>query len=527
MMGQFIGVIDIGTTKVVCGIAACGPEGFETIGVGVVSHSGVKQGVVTHIGSTVTAIRKARKEAESMAGTSIHSVWLSIGGTGISYVESSGMVAICGGEVSQEDVDRVLDVAQAIEIPSDRRTLQVLPTSYTIDGQGGLSDPVGLSGFRLETKVQIVTGPRLTSQNTIRCIQDAGLKIAGLASQSIASSLSVLNEDEKSMGVTVVDIGGGTCDFLSYHQGALVHMGVLSFGGQNFTNDVAVGLRTTMVRGEELKKEWGVAFSGVMDKEDVFCREGDFGFDEGHQDKNQEDSSLEAPRGHEPSLSVSEGGDLQESGDSPQKNHVHSTNEDSSEDLLTKTLNEGEVGFHSTPVHEFNLGGTSDEKASGENEREVEDAHHLSTQKEEKSNQRETSDSRGELININKRKLCTILEARSEELLSLLMESLENAKLVDKMGAGIVLTGGGSHLKGLVEMGNFLFEIPVKQGLPLMDVDMTGTLKGGEFSTVLGLLSYAYQEERKRLARRRGGHRLFEKCRETSLLFKNYVRELF
>ena len=354
MIGQFIGVIDIGTTKVVCGIAACGPEGFETIGIGVVSHLGVKQGVVTHIRSTVAAIRKARKEAESMAGTSIHSVWLGIGGTGISYVESFGMVAIRGAEVNQEDVDRVLDVAQAIGIPSDRRILHVLPTSYTIDGQGGLSDPVGLSGFRLETKVQIVTGPRLTSQNTIRCVQDAGLKIAGLASQAIASSLSVLSEDEKSMGVTVVDVGGGTCDFLSYHQGALVHMGVLSFGGQNFTNDVAVGLRTTMARGEELKKEWGVAFSGVIDKEDVLCRESNFGFNGGHQDKNQEDSSLvgEAPRGHEFSLSVSEGGDLQEleSEDNPQKNHVHPTNEDGSEGfLLDKTLNE-RVGLSLTPL---------------------------------------------------------------------------------------------------------------------------------------------------------------------------------
>ena len=256
---QHVAALDIGTTKVAMAIAACHSGDFEVIGVGQTPSLGMKQGAVVNIEATAQAVSKVREEAELMAGTTVNSVWLGVGGTDISSFESSGMVAIPHREVGPDDITRVIEVARAVAIPNNRRVLHVLPTSYKVDNQSGICDPMGMSGVRLETTVHIITGSQAAIQNSLRCTESAGLKVTGLVLQSLASSMAVLSGDEKSMGVAVVDVGGGTCDLVTYHQGSVVHTGIVPLGGKNFTNDVAVGLHTTQVHGEELKKKWGCA----------------------------------------------------------------------------------------------------------------------------------------------------------------------------------------------------------------------------------------------------------------------------
>ncbi|MCB0412111.1 MAG: cell division protein FtsA [Bdellovibrionales bacterium] len=263
-----LAALDIGTTKVSCAISKVSQGQMDVIGVGTASNSGMRQGVVTNIEAVSESIRKAKEEAELMSGVEVFRVWLGIGGTHIQSFDSQGMIAIRNKEVSAEDIERVIEAAKAVAIPSDRQVLHVLPKEFKIDGQSGIHDPIGMSGVRLECSVHIVTGSNSAIQNAIKCTQKAGLQVSGLVLQQLASSLAVLSPDEKNLGCCVVDMGGGTCDLISYYHGSVVHTGVIAVGGQNFSHDVAMGLRTTATSAENLKKKFGSVLGEALSSDE-------------------------------------------------------------------------------------------------------------------------------------------------------------------------------------------------------------------------------------------------------------------
>lgn len=239
---QIIAGLDIGSTKVSCVIGHQSTQGLEVIGVGVAATTGMRQGSVVNIEVVSESIRKAREEAELMAGVVIEDVWVAVGGQQVQSFDSSGMVAVRDREVQEEDIKRVIEVAKAVVIPNDRQVLHVLPQDFKVDGQLGIHDPIGMSGVRLEASVHIVTGSQTAILNSIKCIQRAGLRVAGVVLQQLASARAVLSQDEKNLGVCVADIGGGTCDMVTFYQGSVVHTASILVGGQNFTQDVAMGL---------------------------------------------------------------------------------------------------------------------------------------------------------------------------------------------------------------------------------------------------------------------------------------------
>ncbi|MEQ1664755.1 MAG: cell division protein FtsA, partial [Bdellovibrionales bacterium] len=251
--------LDIGTTKVAFVIASASSKGIEILGLGQAANAGVRQGVIVNIESTADAIKKARDEAELMSGRRVEKIWLSVGGAHIQSFDSSGMIAVRNREVTIEDVDRVIEAAKAVAIPSDRQVLHVLPKDFKLDGQDGIADPKGMTGVRLEAAVHIITGNRSIIHNTIKCVQRADLQIAGLVLTQLASAKAVLSEDEKNLGVSVVDIGGGTCDIITYQRGSVTHTACIPVGGNNFTHDVALGLRATQLNAEAIKKKYGYA----------------------------------------------------------------------------------------------------------------------------------------------------------------------------------------------------------------------------------------------------------------------------
>ncbi len=371
---QIFAGLDVGTTKVTCTIGVVGPEGLEVIGVGQTNNQGMRQGVVVNIEATIEAITKAREEAELMAGSTVESVWLAIGGSHVQSFDSSGMVAIRNKEVTSEDMARVIEAAKAIAIPNDRQVLHVLPKSFKIDDQEGINDPIGMSGVRLECSVHIITASNSAVQNAIKCTEKSGLKVDGLVLQSLASAMAVLSPDEKNLGVCLVDMGGGTCDMVTYSQGAVVHTAVVPVGGQNFTHDVAMGLRTTQVNAENLKRKYGCAIPDMVNESEAI-----------------------------------------------------------------------EV-----------------ESVGGRKAR-----------------------------NLARRDLCQVLEARAEETLGLVRQELEAKYLITTLGSGVVLTGGASQLQGLVELGDFIFDLPVRRGLPDKVGGLTDVVRSASHSTGVGLLLYA------------------------------------
>lgn len=373
--------LDIGTTKVSFLIGQLTPDGVKVIGVGDTPNHGMKQGVVVNIEATADAIKKAKEEAELMSGVVATTAWLAVGGNHIESFDSQGMVAIKNKEVSQEDIDRVIEAAKAVAIPKDRQVLHVLPKEFLIDGQRGITDPIGMAGVRLECAVHIVTGLQSAIQNAIKCTQKAGLQVSGMCLQQLASSLSVVSRDEKNLGCCVVDMGGGTCDLVTFSQGSVTHTAVIPVGGQNFTHDVAMGLRTNQANAENLKKKSGCALAQSL----------------------SEDETIE----------------------------VESVGGRQSRTLSRKDLGE-------------------------------------------------------------------ILEARSEETLSLIKDELNKKGLVPQLGSGIILTGGASSLEGLVEMGDFVFDVPVRRGTPLRVAGLTDIVKCPRFSTGVGLLLHAFEKEKEK-----------------------------
>ncbi len=378
--GPIITSLDIGSTSVKIVMANINNEQkIEVIGVGISPNSGLKQGVVVNIESTTECIRRAKEEAELMSGSKAGEVWVSVSGSHVQSFDSTGMVAVKNKEVSQFDIDRVIEAAKAIQVPTDRSVLHVLPREFKLDHQDGIMDPIGMSGVRLEANVHIVTASTPAISNITKCIEKAGMRVAGLVLDQVAISRSVLSADEKSLGVCIVDIGGGSTKIVYMLNGSVAHTAVVPLGGTHFTQDVAVGLRTPQANAEILKKKFGCVLANLVGNDEVIDVEG--------------------------------------------------------------------------------VGGRKPRA-------------------------------------VPKKELAMILEARAEECMNMISNNIRMSGLQPVLGSGIVLTGGASQLDGMVEMGEFIFDIPLRRGFPMPVEGLKDVVKGSEFSTSIGLIKYAYEQKK-------------------------------
>ena len=267
---ELIVALDIGTSKIVAIVGEIQDDGeLEIIGFGSHPSKGLKRGVVVNIESTVTSIQRAVEEAELIAGCEIQSVYAGIAGSHIRSLNSHGIVAIRDREVTQGDIDRVIDAARAVAIPADQKILHVLPQDFIIDGQSGIRDPIGMSGVRLEARVHMITGAASAAQNIIKCVQRCGLAVDDIVVEQLASSHAVLTEDEQELGSCLVDIGGGTTDIAVFHDGAIKHTGVIPIAGDQVTNDIAVSLRTPTQYAEEIKIKYACALSQLANRDET------------------------------------------------------------------------------------------------------------------------------------------------------------------------------------------------------------------------------------------------------------------
>lgn len=375
--------LDIGSTKVAVVIGSITEDGqVEIVGVGTAPNTGIRQGIVVNIEATTESIRKAKDEAELMSGYKVQDVWVGVSGSHIKSFDSKGMVAIKNKEVTTQDVERVIEAAKAVAVPTDRAVLHVIPREYKVDGQDGILDPIGMSGIRLEASVHIVTGGQTAIANNLKCIERAGLKVAGLVLDQLAAARSVLSDDEKSLGVCVVDMGGGSCNLVYFVNGSVAHTSVVPVGGQHFTQDIAIGLRTPQISAEELKKKYGCALASMVNEDQVIEVEG--------------------------------------------------------------------------------VGGRKSRT-------------------------------------VLRKDLAEVIEPRAEEALQLVQNDLRMSGLLPLMGSGIVLTGGASHLEGLVEMAEFVFDVPVRRGSPGKVGGLTEIVKSPVFSTAVGLLLYGASQTKHRV----------------------------
>ena len=266
---NLIVALDIGTAKVVAVVGYIGSDGVEIVGLGTHPSRGLKKGIVVNMDATVQAIQRAIEEAEAQAGCQIHSVYTGIAGSHIRSLNSHGIVAIRDLEVTQSDIDRVLESAKAILIPADQKILHVLPQEFIIDYEEGIHDPLGMSGVRLEAKVHVVTGSVSAAQNIVKCIRRAGLEVEEITLQQLASSEAVLTEDDKHLGVCLIDIGGGTTDIAVYKEGAICHTAVIPIAGDQLTNDLAVALRIPIQNAESIKINYGACISELVDANEM------------------------------------------------------------------------------------------------------------------------------------------------------------------------------------------------------------------------------------------------------------------
>ena len=261
--------LDIGTSKVAAIVGEITNEGnIEIIGIGTAPSRGLKKGVVVNLESTVNSIQKAIEEAELMAGCQIRSVFAGIAGSHIRSLNSHGIVAIKDKEVTQYDIDRVIDSARAVAISADQKILHILPQEFVIDLQDGIKEPIGMSGIRLEAKVHMVTGSVSASQNIIKCIRRCGLEVEDIVLEQLASCNAVLTEDEKELGVCLIDIGGGTTDIAIFVDGAIRHTAVIPIAGDQVTNDIAVALRTPTINAEDIKRKYACALTQLANVDD-------------------------------------------------------------------------------------------------------------------------------------------------------------------------------------------------------------------------------------------------------------------
>jgi len=268
-VGEVIVGLDIGTTKVAAIIGEVTTNGLEIIGVGSSPSEGLRQGVVVNIEATTNSIAQAIAEAEQMAAVDVQSVYVGIAGGHVRGFRSLGQVSMRNREVGEADVARVLEQAKAVNIPLDRQILHTLPLEYIIDGQGQIRDPIGMSGVRMEVRAHVITAATTSVQNIIKCCNRAGLDVIEVVLEPLASAMAVLHEDERDLGVAVVDIGGGTTDVAIYAEGTNVYTSVIVMGGQRVTQDIAHGLHTSVAEAEQIKRKHGCALVSMVDGEEL------------------------------------------------------------------------------------------------------------------------------------------------------------------------------------------------------------------------------------------------------------------
>jgi cell division protein FtsA len=374
---DFVVGLDIGTTKICCIVGEVHERGpnpvIDIIGIGTAPSVGLRKGVVINIDSTVESITKAVEEAELMAGVEIQSVFTGIAGGHIKSFNSSGVVAVKDKEINESDVQRCIDAAKAVAIPLDREVIHIMPQEFIIDGQDGIRDPIGMNGMRLESKVHIVTGAVSSAQNIIKCANKAGLNVTEICLEPIASAAAVLSEDEKDLGVVLVDIGGGTSDIAIFKDGAIVFTGVLAVGGNHITNDIAVGLRCPQHEAEKLKIAHGCSLASLV--------------------RPDETIEVAGVGGRKPRM-------------------------------------------------------------------------------------------------VPRRLLAEIIEPRVEEMFSLIQREVIQSGHGDVLSGGVVITGGSSLLEGMPEMAEFIFEMPVKRGIPQGIGGLRDVVNSPKFATGVGLLKY-------------------------------------
>lgn len=370
--------LDIGTSKIVAIVGELQPEGtVKVIGLGQHISRGLKKGVVINIESTMQSIQRALEEAELMADCKINNVYTGIAGSHIKSLNSHGMVKIKDAEVSQMDVDRVIETARAIALPADQQILHILTQDYIIDGQEDVREPLGMSGMRLEAKVHIVTGAVAAAQNIVKCIKRCGIEVSDLILQPLASSMAVLTEDEKELGVCLVDIGGGTTDIAVFKQGAIRHTAVVPIAGDQMTNDVAVAFRTPTQSAEDIKVKYGCALRQLAD--------------------SRETVEVPGVDGREPRL------------------------------LSVQTLAE-------------------------------------------------------------------VLEPRVVELYEMVLSELRRSGMEEMIASGIVITGGSAMMRGMVELGEEIFHMPVRMGLPRYVGGLSEVVGNPRYATGVGLVLMGKQQ---------------------------------
>ena len=267
--GKIVVGLDIGTTKICAVVGEASGDKLNIIGIGTHPSIGLRKGVVVNIESTVESIKKAVEEAELMAGCEISSVYAGIAGGHITGFNSRGIVAIKGSEITDHDVERVIDAARAVAIPMDREVIHVLPQEYIVDDEAGIQNPVGMAGVRLEAKIHIVTGAVTSAHNIVKCANRSGLDVCDIVLESLASGEAVLTDEEKELGTALLDLGGGTTDLAVFSAKNIKHTFVLALGGNNLTNDIAIGLRAPLAEAEKIKIKYGSCYARNIDPEET------------------------------------------------------------------------------------------------------------------------------------------------------------------------------------------------------------------------------------------------------------------
>ena len=269
-MEDLIVGLDIGTSKICAVVGEVRPDGrVDIVGMGSHPSIGLRKGMVINIENTVNSIKEAIEEAETMAGCEISSVYAGIAGGHIKGFNSHGIIALKNREVTKKDIERVIDAARAVAIPMDREVIHTLPQEFIVDDQAGITDPLGMSGVRLEVKIHIVTGAVTSAQNIIKCANRAGLDVYDIILESLASSEAVLSDEERNLGAALIDFGGGTTDLAVFSQGSIKHTSVLTLGGDNLTNDIAIGIRTPFKEAEKIKIKYGCSITSLIGKDET------------------------------------------------------------------------------------------------------------------------------------------------------------------------------------------------------------------------------------------------------------------
>ncbi|HLF29168.1 MAG TPA: cell division protein FtsA [Anaerolineae bacterium] len=372
--------IDVGTTKICTLVGESGADGtLRIVGVGVSPSRGIKRGVVVNVNEATEAISASIEKAERSSGYQVARAFVSLAGTHVSAVNSRGVIAVARGErgIMPEDVDRAIEAARAIAIPTDREVLHVIPRGYTVDGQDGVRDPIGMVGFRLEVETHIITGATSSVHNLLKCIEGANVAVDALVLDSIASGEATLTDTEKEMGVALADIGGGTTDIAIFIDGSVWHTTILGVGGSHITNDVAVGLRVPAEAAERIKIDHGQARYQTID-----------------------------------------------------------------------------------PVDMIDVAGFDD----------------------------------GGKVRIARRDIAEIIEARAEEIFSLILQEVKRSGYDGLLPAGLVLTGGSAQLRGLRELGRQTLNMPVRVGGPHDLVGLVDTISTPAYATGVGLLKWGDRE---------------------------------